>query len=151
MNSAQTGATTSQTGTTETNTYSGTLNLRVPLLPSLRLQGATVDSTNTPMGGVSTNLNSRLVTAGLWQSRDNQSYSVDYSSTWNSGTNELSNARSDFVNAQFTSTLRQDLIAQFREYYSLRVPTNDSSLNPRYEDNTVSAGRPISPTATVMP
>jgi hypothetical protein len=138
--SAQTGSPTTQTGTTETNQFTSTMILRAPLLPSLRLQGTWVDSTNTPIGGVSTNQDTKIVNAGLSQSLGSQTYSVDYSSTWNSGNFTLTNYRSDYLNAQFISTPRPDVTFRFREYYALRTPTNNAPGNPRYDDNLLSAG-----------
>ena len=138
--SAQTRTTTTQTGTTETSLLSSSLVLRAPQLPMLRLQGSWVDSTNTPIGGVSTNLDTKIVNAGLSQSLGTQTYAVDYSSTWNSGNYALNNYRSDYLNAQFITTPRADLMIHFRENTMLRTPTNDEAMNPRYDDNTVSAG-----------
>ena len=138
--SAQTGSPVTQTGTTETSQFTSSMVLRAPLLPTLRLQGSWVDSTNTPIGGVSTNLETKIVNAGLAQSVGNQTYSVDYASTWNSGNYTLNNYRSDYLNAQFSTTPRPDVTLRFREYYALRTPTNNADLNPRYDDNMLSAG-----------
>jgi hypothetical protein len=138
--SAQAGNAVTQTGTTETSALTSSLILRAPQLPTLRLQGTWVDSTNTPIGGVSTNLETKIVNAGLSQSLGNQTYAVDYSSTWNSGNYTLNNYRSDYLNAQFIATPRPDVMFRFREYYVLRSPTNSAAMNPRYDDNMLSAG-----------
>ncbi len=138
--SAQSGSPVTQTGTTETSQFTSSMILRAPLLPTLRLQGSWVDSTNTPIGGTSTNLDTKIVNAGLSQSVGNQTYSVDYASTWNSGNYTLNNYRSDYLNAQFSTTPRPDVTIRFRDYYALRTPTNNADLNPRYDDNMVSAG-----------
>ena len=139
-NSPQTGGTISQTGTTETSMLTSSLVLRAPQLPMLRLQGSWVNANNTPIGGVSTNLDTKIVNAGLSQSLGTQTYAVDYASTWNSGNFNLNNYRTDYLNAQFISAPRADLMVHFRESYLLRTPTNDAAQNPRYDDNTVTAG-----------
>jgi hypothetical protein len=135
-----TGAGGTQTGNTETSVLNGSVVLRAPSYPTLRLSSSWVDSTNTPMGGVATTLDTRMINAGLAQSTGNHTYAVDYSSTWNTGNYTLNNYRSDYMNAQFITTPRPDLMFRIREYYVLRSPTNDAALNPRYDDNMVSAG-----------
>ena len=136
----QPGSTITQSGTTETNLLSSSLVLRGISYPTVRLQGTWVDSTNTPIGGINTSLDTKIVNVGVGQSLGNHIYSVDYSSTWNNGNYTLNNYRSDYLNAQFITTPRPDIMLRFREYYILRTPTNNAPLNPRYDDNLVSAG-----------
>lgn len=138
--STTTGTANTQTGMTETSVLNGALVLRAPSYPTLRLSGSLVDSTNTPMGGVSTSLDTRMVNAGVAQSTGNHTYAVDYSSTWNTGDYTLNNYRSDYMNAQFITTPRPDVMVRVREYYVLRTPTNDAAMNPRYDDNMISTG-----------
>ena len=138
--SALGGSPVTQTGTTDTNLLSSSVTLRGAGYPTLRLQGSWIDSNSTPIGGVSTSLDTKIVNAGVAQSLGNHIYSVDYSSTWNRGNYTLNNYRSDYLNAQFITTPRPDVLIRFRDYYILRTPTNDAPLNPRYDDNLIAAG-----------
>jgi hypothetical protein len=128
------------TGSTLTNSLNLAIIFRKRFYPTLRLQGTWINTANHAPGGTKTDTDSKTMNVGMTHTTGTQTYAVDYSTAWNSGNFAINNYRSDYLNAQFTSTPSENVLVRFREYYLLRNPTNDVALNPRFDDNNLSAG-----------
>ena len=126
-------------GSALTTTFGGNLGLRLPDLPVLRfaLQRTLLDTTNllgTEMTSQSTQLQ-----AGLQHSVGRNSFGIDYGTSWNSGNTGPSDFRGHAISATLATSLSDDLHLTLLDRYSLRLPDQESAINPRWDDQTLSS------------
>jgi len=135
-----TDSSTRQTGSTLAQSYAGTAVLGVQGYPSLRVAAFRTDLENHSLGGDLVTSSSTALSVGVAHSAPGQTYSASYDSSWNSGTYAETNYRSHYVNLAATASVSGDLQFRVSERYYLRLPTVDAALNPRFDDNALTAG-----------
>lgn len=118
----------------------GTAALRVPRYPALHLALGHNETETTSLGGPPSSSETTTLSAGLAHNAGNHSYSLDYGTGWNHGTFAESNYRSHTLALQLASAPSDTVQFRLYERYHLRDPTNDSPMNPRYDDTALGAG-----------
>lgn len=129
------GAAAQTSGTSATTTLGGSATFRLPTSPIVSAHiGRTVVDTAHPTAGAIT-FGSTNFGASVAQGLAGFDYSVSYDTGWNDGTYAEQNYRTDTVSARMSGALATSLKFNIYDAYYLRLPTNQSEGNPRFDTN----------------
>jgi hypothetical protein len=135
-----TGSAGSAIGSSLATTWSGTALLRADEYPALRLALTRTDVDNRSLGAPEATSGSTLLAVSAAQSTPGYQYDVSYDTSWNRGTHAETNYRSHAVGLQASTPLSDAALFRAYERYTLRDPSRDDPVNPRYDDNATGAG-----------
>ncbi len=130
----------SGTGSTRTAGYSGGLGFQAENLPTVQLFASRTEATNRSFGAPETEFDTTYLSASARQTLSNHAYGLFYETSWNDGTYADTNYRTHRARLDLSSDVSKDVRFLVTETYYLRLPTLDSPLNPRYDDNSLQLG-----------
>lgn len=128
------------TGSTVATVAGGTAVFRQAGLPTLQLNLQRILSESSSLTGIETETRTTILGAALGHTVGRNSVQLSYDTAWNGGTLADAAYRSHAFGAQLTTQLTDTTLLRFYDRYFMRVPTQDNTLNPRYDDNNLGAG-----------
>ncbi len=128
-----------RTGSTRVDSRSGMVIIGTVGTPTLTTSASQTDSTNRSIGVAPVRSSDTTLRADLSQSVEGLNYSLTYDTRWAAGDYAETNYRTHVGSVRAQAQLATNATAQVAASYTLRLPTVENPLNPRVDNEYVSA------------